>query len=55
MSEQGRRFITVRAGRSGETEAQELWVAALVRGGRRVLMIRLDGQTEILPFTRPTR
>ena len=36
MSEQGRRFIMVRA-------------------GRRVPMVRSDGQTEILPFKRPTR
>lgn len=54
MSEQGRRFITVRAGRNGETEAQR-WVALLVRAGRRVLMVGSDGQTEILPFKRPTR
>ncbi len=55
MSEQEPRFITMRAGRSGKTEAQELWVAALVQAGHRVLMVRLDGQTEILPFKRPTR
>ena len=55
MSEQGARFITVRVGRSGKTEVQQLWVAALVRAGRRMLMVRLDGQTEILPFKRLTR